>query len=65
MTRSGCLRAYDIVLDAEPHAGERAKANLSNQEAKDNIVFTRLAGYLLGLFNQRAVLTERALVHHS
>jgi hypothetical protein len=53
------LSTYDIILNAERHADEQVQANPSNQEAKDNVMFARVAGYLLiELFNRRVVLSE-------
>jgi len=53
------LRAYDMALNAERHAGEQVEADPSNREAKDHLMFARVAGYLLlEFFNRRAVLSE-------
>jgi len=53
------LKAYDIVLGAERHADEQVEASPSNQEAKDCLMFARVAGYfLLEFFNRRAILSE-------
>ena len=54
------LRAYNLVLDAECHANEQVRDNPSNQQAKDDLISARAAGYLLlELFNRRrGVLSE-------
>ena len=55
--RPGYLSVYDIMLNAERYANEQVEAGLSNREAKDNVMFARVAGYLLiELFNRRAAL---------
>jgi len=53
------LRAYDRALSAERHADEQLATEPSNQEAKDHLMFARVAGYLLlELFNRRAILSD-------
>ena len=53
------LNAYNLVLKAESHAEEQVRDHPSNQQAKDNLMFARVAGYLLlELFNRRGVLSE-------
>ncbi|KAF9654326.1 hypothetical protein BDM02DRAFT_3106658 [Thelephora ganbajun] len=57
--RPDYLSVYGLVLDAERHANEQVKANPSYREAKDNLMFARVAGYLLiELYNRRAILSE-------
>ena len=52
-------RAYDLTLRAELRAAEQAKADPTSQNAQDNMVFTRVAGYLLiELFDRRTTLGE-------
>jgi len=59
MHRPDYLSVYNLVLDAERHANEQVEANPSSREAKDNLMFARVAGYLLTeLFNRRAILSE-------
>jgi len=54
-----CPSVYNLVLEAERHANEQIEANPSSREAKDNLMFARVAGYLLPeLFNRRAILSE-------
>ena len=53
-----CLRAYGTALNAERHADKQLKADPSNQEAKDHLMFARVAGYLLEFFNRRAILSD-------
>ena len=54
------LRAYNTVLDAERHADEQVETNPSNREAKDDVMFSRLVGFLLlEFFDRRAILSER------
>ena len=60
-----CLKAYNLSYEAERHA----KASLPLQEdAKNNVMFARVAGYLLlEFFNRRAVLSEspcKSLARH-
>ena len=52
------LRAYSLALDAERRADEQLGANPFNQEAKDNLIFSRVAGYLLEFSNRRTILSE-------
>jgi len=53
------LRAYDLAFNAERHADKRLKVDPSNQEAKDHLMFARVAGYLLlEFFNRRAILSD-------
>ena len=57
--RPDYLSVYNLVLDAERHANEQVEANLSGREAKDNLMFARVAGYLLlELFSRCAILSE-------
>ena len=57
--QSNYLRAYDMALNAERHADEQIEADPSNQEAKDRLMFARVAGYLLlEFFNRRAILSD-------
>ena len=57
--RPDYLSVYNLVLDAERHANEQVEANPSSREAKDNLMFARVAGYLLTeLFNRRTILSE-------
>jgi len=57
--RPNYLDAYNTILDAERHAVQEVEADSSNQEAMDNIVFARVAGYfLLEFFKRRAILSE-------
>ena len=57
--RPNYLSAYNIILDAEYHAAQQVGTDSSDQEASDNVMFARVAGYLLlELFNRRVILTE-------
>ena len=50
--------AYDIVLNAERHANDRLRTNPLGREEKDNLVLSRVTGFLLiEFFNKRAFLT--------
>jgi hypothetical protein len=61
--RPNYLSAYNIVLNAERHANEQVEADPSNREAKDNVMFARVAAYLLlELFSRRAILSETPCV---
>ena len=76
MNKDASKVAYDIVLDAESYANNQLEASQEelNQatkagrgaakkailEAKENLIFARVAGYLLiELFIRRGVLTNR------
>ena len=53
-----CLSAYEKAFNAEHRAVLQVEANPIN-EAKQNVVSARVAGYLLvELFNRRAILLE-------
>jgi len=53
------LSTYDTIRGAERHADEQVGADPSNLGARDDVMFARLAGYLLlEFFNRRATLTE-------
>lgn len=75
MNKDASKIPYDIVLDAESYANERLKASEEEldhaaktgreaakkaiQEAKQNLMFARVAGYLLiELFTRREILTN-------
>ena len=56
---SAYLNAYKRVLFAESKAIDRAKANPTDQTAKDNMISAGVAGYLLIEFwDRREVLTD-------
>ena len=61
--RPDYLRAYDLTLDAERYSDEQTEANPSNQEAKHNLMFARVAGYFLLEFSNRwTILSETPYV---
>ena len=62
------LSTYDIILDAEDHPVQvqQVETDSSDQEASDNLMFARVAGYLvLEFFIRRVILTETPCVSPS
>ena len=57
--RPNHLSAYTTVLNAERYAGERVQVDSSSRDAKNDLIFARIAGYLLiELYNRRKILSD-------
>jgi len=57
--RRNYLSAYEKVYNAECYAVQQVEVDPTSKEAKQNIMSSRVAGYLLGeFFNRHAILSE-------